>query len=477
MPAKGHADVLLDRLYAVPGTCSVTTVGSWVDAGPTAPVGDLDVVMVASELTPIFFQAAAKAAASLSADDLGYPGRRLLVNDTLGPLKFDEPDLVVLHLMLYDRVGHRDHVLKSSFTCYDWERSIHHRGHALSAVYPVFKLQPRDFTASRRGLRDYIADLERGGVSYRRYAPDGDCLIQKTEWRPLEGQRCVEFCYHIMRNLVANYVKLVTQTNRLFSPEELRAAWDEHLPELGSFKPQLASLHRAKIQHEPLPGTDAVRLARDFVAAFESHFQSTWGGARRVVFARHGATDLNTGEFLGSRRNPPVKNGTVFPVLDFVPDLVFSSPLLRAQQTAAALAPGKTAVFDERLAEIDYGLAEGLRVEQLNTLHPEMLSGWKKGEDPPFPGGENTRSVLDRLNAFLASLAKENGNTLVVTHNVVLRCLVGQFYGIPQTDWHKIRIDPLTQLEFVQRHGMWYPNLAPEVKAAITDGLVSWSPA
>ena len=49
--------------------------------------------------------------------------KKLLINNTFGPLKFNSNKNLVIHLMVYDRTGHIDHVIKSPFTVYDWERS------------------------------------------------------------------------------------------------------------------------------------------------------------------------------------------------------------------------------------------------------------------------------------------------------------------------------------------------------------------
>ena len=39
------------------------------------------------------------------------------------PLKFDDEDTLVFHLMIYDVESHINHVIQSPFTCFDWERS------------------------------------------------------------------------------------------------------------------------------------------------------------------------------------------------------------------------------------------------------------------------------------------------------------------------------------------------------------------
>ena len=47
--------------------------------------------------------------------------------------------------MIYDIKLHKEHVIKSPFTCYDWERSKIYRGDKLKKIFPVKNLQLNDF--------------------------------------------------------------------------------------------------------------------------------------------------------------------------------------------------------------------------------------------------------------------------------------------------------------------------------------------
>ena len=84
-----------------------------------------------------------------------------------------------------------------------------------------------------------------------------------------------------------------------------------------------------------------------------------------------------------------------------------------------------------------------------------------KGEDPNFPnGGENITSVLSRLNSFLLELfEKIDGTTVVMTHNVVLRCLIGQAHNIPKQEWHLLSIPHAEPLEFKVMSGRFSSNI------------------
>jgi len=89
----------------------------------------------------------------------------------------------------------------------------------------------------------------------------------------------------------------------------------------------------------------------------------------------------------------------------------------------------------------------------LNTKYPQISKSWKKGLDPKFPKGESLKDVSVRLNKFINNelISKKeikNFNKLIFTHNVILRCLIGNIYKIKKKEWFKINIDYFDLLEF-----------------------------
>ena len=59
-------------------------------------------------------------------------------------------------------------------------------------------------------------------------------------------------------------------------------------------------------------------------------------------------------------------------------DTIYSSPALRATQTAKALCPKKAINQEESLREIDYGKVEGMSYEDLRDNYPELIFAWSK---------------------------------------------------------------------------------------------------
>jgi broad specificity phosphatase PhoE len=471
---RGIAEAIHGVLAGVAGICSVTFVGSFVDREDLAGISDIDTVVVFDRLTPSGFAGAVSAVTGLSGNALGFPGHQVRVNATLGPLKYDAPGQIVIHLMLYDRASHREHVLRSPFTCLDWERSPICWGVRLADLFPVGSLAPGDFLAARRGLANYVADLESGTLSFRRFEPAGDAMIQVEDRLSLDRRHQGEYAYHIVGNLVVNALKMRTGLNQLWDESALRRDWLEYLPDLAAWLPFCESLRAVKIARRDDFPADTLVKTRGFLDAFQASLDRMMEAAFRLRLVRHARTSLNDGTFLGTGRDPSVAepNNIEGHADDY--DMVYSSPSRRAVETARALAPGASIQVDSRLEEINYGHAEGLTVEELGQRYPEVVNAWERGQDAPFPGGEGTGDVLQRTRGFLGSLGQGPGRALAVTHNVVLRVIVADLLGLDLRSAHRIPIAHLEPLDVCRIGGRWLPNWGPAVKARLLDGFIGW---
>jgi 2,3-bisphosphoglycerate-dependent phosphoglycerate mutase len=116
------------------------------------------------------------------------------------------------------------------------------------------------------------------------------------------------------------------------------------------------------------------------------------------------------------------------------PEVVLSSPYVRARQTAKAICEAggvadeaKTPVVDERLREREFGLWDRLTTAGVRAKFPEQaeqraLLG-KFYHRPP--GGESWADVILRLRSALdtVSLHYADRRVLIVCHQVVVLCL------------------------------------------------------
>ena len=109
------------------------------------------------------------------------------------------------------------------------------------------------------------------------------------------------------------------------------------------------------------------------------------------------ATGHNQGELseLGKRQNLELRNL----LKDRAFDLVISSDLKRAAETAETVFPNKKIIFDKRLRECNYG--------SLNGKSDKSFKNETHYIDNKFPGGENLRDVENRLRDLLEDIAKK----------------------------------------------------------------------
>jgi broad specificity phosphatase PhoE len=173
---------------------------------------------------------------------------------------------------------------------------------------------------------------------------------------------------------------------------------------------------------------------------------SIGSGSRTVLYlVRHGATEANLAQpprLQGRRHNPPLARIGVRQAeatRDFLADkpldACFSSPLLRAVQTAAILsAPhGLSPQPLDALTECDLGRWEGLDWQTVRYLDAE---GFHRFQQSPqhfgYPDGETLADLQARaIPALERLLADHPGKTLlVVGHHLVHRTLLARLLGM-----------------------------------------------
>jgi broad specificity phosphatase PhoE len=156
-------------------------------------------------------------------------------------------------------------------------------------------------------------------------------------------------------------------------------------------------------------------------------------------------------------------------VVDFSIDAAYVSPLRRCRQTLESLSRHRALpapVSDRRLIEQNYGNCEGLTIAEARQADPMLFAAWKRREDPKFPGGENMADVARRVNEFVDGVWRHTaGNSIVCTHNVVVRCLVGAGLGVPTSEWHRIQVPHLAPITIVQTKDFgWFVDLEETVE-------------
>lgn len=119
---------------------------------------------------------------------------------------------------------------------------------------------------------------------------------------------------------------------------------------------------------------------------------------------------------------------------------VYSSPLIRARVTAAGAAhrAGVPHQVDPRLAELDFGDAEGLTPAEMRQRFPAARAAFEA--DPVahhLPGGEDPRHAIARGEAALDEIVSKHpdGAVLVVCHGTLLRLLTCHLTGLDPSSY------------------------------------------
>ncbi len=151
---------------------------------------------------------------------------------------------------------------------------------------------------------------------------------------------------------------------------------------------------------------------------------------------RHGETEWSRlGRHTGRTDVPLTDAGraqarTVARKLDGRPfELVLSSPLSRALETARLAGFAAEVETTDDLMEWDYGADEGRTTAEIRRDRP----GWTVWRDGPRDG-ETADEVAARVDRVIARVRDAEGDALVFAHGHLLRVLAARWLGEPPTE-------------------------------------------
>ena len=170
---------------------------------------------------------------------------------------------------------------------------------------------------------------------------------------------------------------------------------------------------------------------------------------QRIILWRHGQTDWNIeNRFQGHSDIPLNDTGhrqvkKAAPLLkNLAPDRIISSDLIRAQQTAQALADicQLPVAIDAGLRETHGGKWEGKTGAQNREEDFDRFVNWLDGDDQPAGETGEKRSFIAQRAVSAIERALDNSiNTLiVVTHGGTARCILGKMLDMPMNQWSAI---------------------------------------
>lgn len=188
---------------------------------------------------------------------------------------------------------------------------------------------------------------------------------------------------------------------------------------------------------------------------------------KEIYLFRHGETDANKERrWQGCSINLPLNDVGIAQakavgdkLKEAKLEVIFSSPLKRALQTAEIVAESLSVpvIVKDDFREGCFGKAEGMPITELNELWPDITEKWlnSKELDVCFPGGESKQQIQNRMLKALNNLVKEEYQVMgVVTHGAATRNLLLGL-GVKQ-----VEIPNGAVFHFIHQDGRW--QIAPE---------------
>ena len=177
-----------------------------------------------------------------------------------------------------------------------------------------------------------------------------------------------------------------------------------------------------------------------------------------ILLVRHGQTAWNVGEtgpafmvrFRGRADIPLSEYGrkevealAQRVAAEYQPQVIYSSPLRRAWETAERTgeATGAALRSASALIDVDYGAWQGLSQREAEAHNPAAYKRWAEAADgAAAPGGERLADVGERAWQELNAIAQRHPDACVVTvsHDTVCALLIARALGLPLSDYQRV---------------------------------------
>ena len=172
-----------------------------------------------------------------------------------------------------------------------------------------------------------------------------------------------------------------------------------------------------------------------------------------VYLVRHGTTEWNREEIFRGRADCALNEtgraearavAAYFEGVNL--DGIYTSPLARAAETAAAIAAGRGIEVgsDPAFIDLDFGEWQGRPLKEVREKYPELYRAWReRPQEVTIPGGENLDSVRARAWEGLLRVARENPDrtVVIVSHRVITKILICAALGLDNSHFWQIKQD------------------------------------
>ena len=134
-------------------------------------------------------------------------------------------------------------------------------------------------------------------------------------------------------------------------------------------------------------------------------------------------------------------------------DTAWTSPALRATQTAAAL--GLAAAIEPALRDIDFGRWAGRSLTEIEVGEPDAVALWITDSADSPHGGESIIELIQRVRTWLDIVAKLDGRIVAVTHPAVIRAAIIVALDANPFSFWRIDVAPLCCVRLRGNSGRW----------------------
>ena len=166
-----------------------------------------------------------------------------------------------------------------------------------------------------------------------------------------------------------------------------------------------------------------------------------------IWLIRHGETGYNKEKRYQGQTDIPLsaEGRAAIKRAHFNPELVYTSPLSRAVETADILFPESPKVRVEGIMEMDFGIFEGRNYIEMET-DPDYRQWIDSEGKMQCPGGESLAEFSQRANGAMDVLIKETldagrGSLVVVTHGGVIMAWMEAHIPSEKTYWEWLPVN------------------------------------
>jgi probable phosphoglycerate mutase len=221
---------------------------------------------------------------------------------------------------------------------------------------------------------------------------------------------------------------------------------DAHNPSLITYKwiPRDENSHADRLANKALDGGSAHKPEPVIQENFLTDRLRSSEVPTTIYFVRHGETILTpTRKFSGTGALDPELTAdglaqaarVAEEVAKLEPEVLISSPLQRARQTADAIAKstGLKVIDDKDWYELSFGSWDGKSIEEVKAEDPDDYQAWLNSSAYRPGGGESYDEARIRIEAAIDKVVAEypGKKVVVVTHNGVIKSAANIAIGGP----------------------------------------------